>query len=64
MNFKALIIALALIVAVSGVGYYVFMSHQLTTQVTSQPAKEMSREDKFFSTPPDKMADPTAGKRY
>jgi hypothetical protein len=34
------------------------------SQITSQSTKEMSREDKFFSTPPDKMADPTAGKRY
>ena len=39
-------------------------ANQPTSQVTSQPPKEMSREDKFFSTPPDKMADPTAGKRY
>jgi len=64
MSLKAIIIAVALTVAVSSVGYYVFMSHQPTSQLTSQPTKEMSREDKFFSTPPDKMADPTAGKRY
>jgi flagellar basal body-associated protein FliL len=64
MSLKAIIIALTFIVTVSGVGYYVFMSHQPTSQLTSQPTKEMSREDKFFSTPPDKMADPTAGKRY
>lgn len=64
MNLKAIIIALTLIVTVSGIGYYVFMSPQSPSQITSQPTKEMSREDKFFSTPPDKMADPTAGKRY
>ena len=64
MSLKSIIIALTLAVTVSGVGYYVFMSPQPGSQLMSQPTNEMSREDKFFSTPPDKMADPTAGKRY
>ena len=33
MNLKAIIIALTLIVAVSGVGYYVSMSHQPTSHL-------------------------------
>lgn len=35
MSLKAIIIALTLIVTVSGVGYYVFMSYQPTSQLTS-----------------------------
>jgi len=50
MSLKAIIIALILIVTVSGVGYYVSMSHQPISQLTSQPTKEMSREDKFVIT--------------
>jgi len=64
MSLKAIIIVLTLVVTLAGVGYYVLMSPQPAGQLASQPKKETSRESTFFSTPPEKMADPTAGKRY
>lgn len=64
MSLKAIIIVLALAVSMAVAGYYVLVGNQPASQITSQPTKEMSREDKFFYTPPDKMVDPTAGKRY
>ena len=64
MSLKAVIIVLVLVVSAAGAGYYVLIGNQPASQLNGRPSKEVSREDKFFRTDPDKMADPTAGKRY
>ncbi len=64
MSLKSIIIILVLVISVAGAGYYVLIGNQPASQLSGQLTKEVSREDKFFRTDPDKMADPTAGKRY
>ena len=56
MHFKAIIIILILLVSATGAGYYAFFGNQPATHLNGQPTKEVSREDKFFRTDPDKMA--------